>query len=135
MFYKDKVSAFTKGFRPINNNAVELKLCEKGSIEGLRWSRGFKSGRHVVEFIYPVHLRAPGARVGLGSLTTPLGGKAGEVVGSGETYAVDLMKNCAITNNKTVRRLMSKVIRSSKRRCIHVQWFNCKPTNHQNLVT
>jgi len=109
-FYKDKIAAFTKGCRPINNNTIEMKAVENAKIEGFRWSRGFKKGRHVVEFIYPVHLRAPGARVGLGHKTTPLGGTTDEIVGAGETYAIDLMKNYAITNNKTCRRLRSKVL-------------------------
>lgn len=110
-FFKDKICAFSKGFRPINNNAVELKLCDDGRIEGVRWSRGFKKGRHVIEFIYPVHLRAPGSRVGLGGITTPLGGTATEVIGANDSYAVDLIKNRAITENKAFKKLpRSKVL-------------------------
>lgn len=110
-FYRDKICAFTKGFRPINNNGVELKACDSDRIEGVRWSRGFTTDRHVVEFIYPVHLRAPGARVGLGTVKTPLGGKKEEVIGSGGTYAVELMNNESITGNRHIGKLLrSKVV-------------------------
>lgn len=65
----------------------------------------------MLEFIYPVHLRAPGARVGLGTMKTPLGGKKEEVIGSGGTYAVDLMNNKSITGNRHVVKLLrSKVV-------------------------
>ncbi|KAL4229594.1 SPRY domain-containing SOCS box protein 4 [Mactra antiquata] len=104
-YYKDKISAFSAGFRPINNNTVELVEAENNVIDGARWSRGFTRGKHVVEFIYPVHLRKSGARVGLGTRDTILGGKDKSViVGGYKSLAVDLVNRKTICNNKVLKR-------------------------------
>lgn len=102
-FLRDRIAAFSAGFRPINNNTVEL-IGKAGNqsmqVEGARWSRGFTKGRHVIEFIYPVHLRAVGSRVGLGMKTTPLGGSSVEdLIGGPETFAIDLVSRKAFHNN------------------------------------
>ncbi|XP_045191207.2 protein gustavus-like [Mercenaria mercenaria] len=104
-FLRDKISAFSLGFRPINNNTVELVGSETNKIDGARWSRGFSSGRHVIEFIYPVHLRTEGARVGLGTKCTILGGNdVTNIVGGQGSLAVDLVTKKVIQNNKVVAR-------------------------------
>ncbi|WAR06190.1 hypothetical protein MAR_021559 [Mya arenaria] len=98
-------SVIADGFRQINNNTVELKACTKNNIEGIRWSRGFTTGRHVIEFIYPVHVRTRWSRVGLGTRETSLGGKTKDVIGGQGSFAIDLVSNKAYHNNRAVSKL------------------------------
>ncbi|OQX28720.1 MAG: hypothetical protein B0D92_07455, partial [Spirochaeta sp. LUC14_002_19_P3] len=41
----------------INNNTIELTGTGKSKVEGAQWSRGFTSGKHIIEIIFPIHLR------------------------------------------------------------------------------
>jgi len=110
-YYQDKIKDTGPGFRPINNNTVELKTCAKNTIEGIRWSRGFTKGKHVIEFIFPVHLRTRGSRVGLGTAGTELcEKKVGQVIGGSSSYAFDLVSNKAYHANKAVSKLGSKKV-------------------------
>lgn len=114
-FLRDKISAFSVGFRPINNNTVELVGSESNKIDGARWSRGFSSGRHVIEFIYPVHLRAAGARVGLGTKDTILGGNdVTAIVGGQGSLAIDLVTRKVMHNNAVVKRFPAKEVNHHK---------------------
>lgn len=103
-FLRDKISNISAGFRLINNNTAEYTAAGNDKIGSIRWSRGFTAGRHVIEFIYPEHLRADGARVGLGTSATMLGGDKHDIVGNKGSLAIDLELNRAVRDGIPLRR-------------------------------
>lgn len=103
IYLKDKISPFSDGFRSINNNTVELTGTGKNKIEGAQWSRGFTSGKHVIEFIFPIHLRTKHSRVGIAPEGTQLGGNdLKRVVGGRGSWAVDLKSKVLFENGKNI---------------------------------
>ncbi|KAH3700721.1 protein gustavus-like [Dreissena polymorpha] len=105
-FYNDKILDTTRGFRQINNNSVELTLSTKGTVECVRWSRGFNTGKHVIEFIFPVRLRGRHARVGLGPDSVIQGASNDRKwQGTKGTYTIDLTTGKAYQDQTVVGRL------------------------------
>ena len=112
-YLKDKISPFSSGFRAINNNTVEVTGSGKHKVEGARWSRGFTSGKHVIEFIFPLHLRTANSRVGIAPERTSLGGNdLKKVVGGKGSWAVDLKASVLLENGKNIGAFPSQRVSS-----------------------
>ena len=112
IYLKDKISPFSDGFRSINNNTVELTGTGKNKIEGAQWSRGFTSGKHVIEFIFPIHLRTKHSRVGIAPEGTQLGGNdLKRVVGGRGSWAVDLKSKVLFENGKNIGVFPARTVR------------------------
>ena len=102
-YLKDKISSFSDGFRAINNNTIELTGTGKRKIEGAQWSRGFTSGKHIIEFIFPIHLRTTNSRVGIAPDGTCLGGNdLKKVVGGIGSWAVDVKSMALLEHGRKV---------------------------------
>ena len=103
VYLKDKISSFSDGFRAINNNTIELTGTGKNKVEGAQWSRGFTSGKHTIEFIFPIHLRTTNSRVGLAPEGTNLGGNdLKKVVGGTGSCAIDVKAMILLQNGRKI---------------------------------
>ena len=118
-YLKDKISPFSPGFRAINNNTVELTGGGKDKVEGAQWSRGFTSGKHVIEFIFPIHLRTVHSRVGLAPEGTKLGGNdLKRVVGGRGSWAIDLKASALFQNGKNIGSFPSQRVSNDCSFCV-----------------
>lgn len=103
VYLKDKILSFSDGFRAINNNTIELTGTGKNKVEGAQWSRGFTSGKHIIEFIFPIHLRTTNSRVGIAQEGTNLGGNdLKRVVGGTGSWAVDVKSMALLQNGRKI---------------------------------
>lgn len=111
IFLQDKICPFSEGFRTINNNTIELTGTGKSKVEGAQWSRGFTSGKHIIEIIFPIHLRGAHSRVGLAPEGTSLGGNSlKKVVGGKGSWAVDLKSRTLFQNGKNIGSFPSRKV-------------------------
>ena len=103
VYLKDKISPISVGFRTINNNTIELTGTGNNKVEGAQWSRGFTSGKHIIEFIFPIHLRTTHSRVGIAPEGTSLGGNdIKRVVGGRGSWAVDVKSRTLLQNGRNI---------------------------------
>ncbi|XP_067687266.1 uncharacterized protein [Haliotis asinina] len=102
----DKFDAFSDGMSHVTPTTVTRSRPGKFDTDAARWSRGFTSGKHVFEIVYPSAHRGSEAPVGVGLKSAPLHSK-GRVTLIGhnrESWGIDLRSRRAFHNNKIVKK-------------------------------
>ncbi|XP_041372244.1 SPRY domain-containing SOCS box protein 1-like [Gigantopelta aegis] len=71
-FAEDKFDSFSDGIHRVSTNTVVRFRTGHFDTDAARWSRGFTSGKHVFEIVYPNNQRGTEAPVGVGLESAPL---------------------------------------------------------------
>ncbi|XP_046355582.2 uncharacterized protein LOC124134676 [Haliotis rufescens] len=102
----DKFDAFSEGMSHVTPTTMTRSRPGKFDTDAARWSRGFTTGKHVFEIVYPTAHRGSEAPVGVGLKSAPLHSK-GRVTLIGhnrESWGIDLRSRRAYHNNKVVKK-------------------------------
>ncbi|XP_071100749.1 uncharacterized protein [Haliotis cracherodii] len=102
----DKFDAFSEGMSHVTPTTMTRSRPGKFDTDAARWSRGFTTGKHVFEIVYPTAHRGTEAPVGVGLKSAPLHSKGRvTLIGNNkESWGIDLRSRRAFHNNKIVKK-------------------------------
>ncbi|XP_035827132.1 uncharacterized protein LOC101852866 [Aplysia californica] len=103
---QDKFAAISPGMYQLGPNTVARQRTGHYDTDAAQWKKGFSSGKHVFEIVFPMAHRGTDACVGVGHLDAPLHakGKGSLVGGNNKTWGINLRTRRALHNNSIARR-------------------------------
>ncbi|KAL8604275.1 hypothetical protein ACOMHN_023645 [Nucella lapillus] len=102
----DQIGGMSDGMTCAGPNIAMSSRTGHFDSDGVRWERGFTSGKHVFEIIYPAAMRGSEATVGVGTDDAPLyaKGKVPLVGFTRESWGISLRTKRAFHRNAMVKK-------------------------------
>lgn len=103
---QDKFAAISPGIHQIGPNTVARQRQGTADTDGAQWKKGFRTGKHVFEIVFPCSQRGLEASVGVGYDDAPLHikGKSCLVGANEKTWGISLRNRKAFHRNSSVRK-------------------------------